>query len=78
MKQLTLDRLRVGQSAIVRGVNGQSQLSRQLQEMGLVAGTVVQVVRFAPWGDPMQILVRGYHLSLRLADAKEVLVELVS
>lgn len=46
----------------------------RLMEMGLTPGTVVRVARVAPLGDPIDILVRGYHLSLRVAEAMEVIL----
>jgi Fe2+ transport system protein FeoA len=64
-----LDELPVGGTGIVGTVEGSPALKQRLMEMGLTAGTSVEVVRFAPLGDPMEIRVRGYYLSLRKADA---------
>ena len=57
----------------VRGVNGVSQ---RLMEMGLVEGSVIEVLRLAPLGDPMEIRLQGYRLSLRKSEAELVEVEL--
>lgn len=48
---------------------------RRLQDMGLVPGVEVAVVRLAPLGDPVEIMVRGYHLSLRRDEARDILIE---
>jgi ferrous iron transport protein A len=52
----------------------EAQLSR-LMELGLLVGTPIEVVRFAPLGDPVEIRVRGYHLSLRRHEAEQILVQ---
>ncbi len=56
-------------------MNAEEGLRKRLMEMGLVRGTPVEVIRFAPLGDPVDIKVRGYHLSLRLAEAETIEVE---
>ena len=70
----TLDQLAIGQSAVVDHVGGGRQVSRRLLEMGLLPGTRVETVRRAPLGDPLKIRLRGYLLSLRLADAAEIVL----
>jgi ferrous iron transport protein A len=67
--------LGVGQSAVVREINVPSPQRGRLLEMGLLVGTPVQLVRFAPLGDPVEIKVRGYHLTLRRHEAEQILVE---
>ena len=62
-------------TSVVLGVTGDGILRRRLMEFGLVSGTEVRVVRVAPLGDPIQVELRGYHLSLRRAEAKRVRVE---
>ena len=74
----TLDELAIGQSAVVGHVGGGRQVSRRLLEMGLLPGTRVETIRRAPLGDPLNIRVRGYLLSLRLADAGQVTLLLAS
>ena len=68
----TLDQLPIGQSAVVDHVSGSVQVSRRLMEMGLLSGTRVETIRRAPLGDPLKIRLRGYLLSLRLADAAQI------
>jgi Fe2+ transport system protein FeoA len=70
----TLADLRPGQRCRVDAVEGAAGLSQRLREMGLTEGTVLEVIRFAPLGDPMEIRLRGYLLSLRRADARVVRV----
>ncbi len=72
MAMITLDTLGVGQSGLVRSVAGPDDVRRRLLEMGLTPGVKVRVVRFAPLGDPIDIEVRGYHLSLRKHEANQV------
>lgn len=61
----TLDQLATGESAVVAGVNGAGLSRRRLLEMGFVQGTPVRLVRRAPLGDPLELDVAGYRLSLR-------------
>jgi len=72
---LTLSQLSVGASAVVRDLPKQGSAFVRLREMGLIAGTAVQLIRTAPMGDPLEIKVRGYHLTLRKSEADHVLVE---
>ena len=67
----------VGQKGLVSQVTGQGEVYHRLLEMGLTQGTPVEVIRFAPLGDPIDIKVRGYHLSVRRreADVIRVLME---
>ncbi len=68
----TLDTLDVGESGRVTRVTGPPDIRHRLMEMGLTPGAVVRVVRFAPLGDPIDVEVRGYHLSLRKREASQV------
>jgi Fe2+ transport system protein FeoA len=68
----TLADLPPGRSGTVAGVEGAPALVQRLLEMGLTVGTGVEVVRYAPLGDPMEIRLRGYLLSLRKNDARNV------
>jgi len=72
---IRLSELTVGASAIVREFPKTGTAALRLREMGLVVGTSLQLVRTAPLGDPLQIKVRGYHLTLRKSEAEHVLVE---
>lgn len=67
---ITLDTLRAGQTGRIMGIGGAVDIRRRLMEMGLTPGTPIKVVRFAPMGDPMDVEVRGYHLSLRKQEAR--------
>ncbi|MDB6167271.1 MAG: FeoA family protein [Verrucomicrobia bacterium] len=71
-----LSELPVGAQAVVRGYPQQNPAFIRLREMGLIVGTPITLVRTAPLGDPLEIKLRGYHLSLRKSDAAHVMVEL--
>lgn len=70
----TLSQLPLRRSAKVLRVGGAPGFRRRLMEFGLVPGTTVEVVRVAPLGDPLQLMVRGCRLSIRLGEAAEVAV----
>jgi ferrous iron transport protein A len=70
-----LSDLPIGASAIIREFPAQGSGLVRLREMGLLAGTRITLVRCAPFGDPIEIKVRGYHLTLRKSEADHVLVE---
>lgn len=72
---MPLDRLAPGASAIIMEIEGNGPLARRLMDLGLVPGTAVRYVRSAPLGDPIELLVRGTHLSLRRSEAARVHVE---
>lgn len=69
---MTLDQLVVGQSAVVDTISGEDEISLRLMEMGLVPETGLRVIGTAPLGDPIELDVRGYRLSLRRAEAQRV------
>ncbi len=71
---MTLDQLTPGQSARVQKVTGEGALRRRLLDMGITNGVEIAVVKASPLGDPVEYLVRGYHLSLRKAEAQMVAV----
>jgi ferrous iron transport protein A len=73
MSECLLSDLTPGQSARIQRIEGGAR--QRLQEMGLIRGTTVQFVRAAPLGDPIEIRVRGYSLSLRRQEAQAVTVE---
>lgn len=74
LKGIPLHTLAVGQSGIVEEVRDQGFLSQRLLEMGIIRGTPIEVIRFAPMGDPIDIKIRGYHLSLRREEAQGIIV----
>lgn len=71
----TLDSLQAGDETKVLELKGDAETAHRLMEMGVLPGTPLQVVRYAPLGDPVEIAVRGYHLSLRRAEAAQIVVE---
>lgn len=73
---MTLGELKPGERGRVTGFAGAEPPGRVL-EMGVLPGTVVEVVRFAPFGDPVDLKVRGYHLSIRRSEASQIEVERV-
>lgn len=72
---ITLSKLPVGVSATLREYPRAGAAFLRLREMGLLPGTTLTLVRSAPMGDPIEIRVRGYHLTLRKSEADHVLVE---
>jgi Fe2+ transport system protein FeoA len=69
---MTLKDLQAGASGIVVAVGGEKTLRRRLLEMGITPGTSVTVKKIAPMGDPIELLLRGYVLTLRLEDAAKI------
>ena len=75
---MTLRDLKVGKSGRVLAVGGERVLRRRLLDMGITPRTIVTVKKVAPLGDPIELLLRGYVLSLRLEDAEKITVEEVA
>ncbi len=73
-----LSELAVGSRATVRGFPGQGAAYLRLREMGVLPGTPITLVRTAPLGDPLEIQVRGYSLTLRKSDAEQVMVDVTN
>ena len=71
----TLKVVRVGETATVVRVHGEGALRRHIMDMGVTKGVSVKVVKVAPLGDPLELTVRGYQLSLRKADAAMIEVQ---
>ena len=69
MTVMNLSHMQIGQRGVIQKISGISLVMQRLLEMGLTPGTKVEVVRFAPLGDPMEIEIRGYRLSIRKQDA---------
>lgn len=74
MSATSLDNLNTGEAGRITALTGAADVRRRLLEMGLTPGTLLRVVRFAPLGDPIDVEVRGYHLSLRKDEARQVLL----
>lgn len=72
---MTLNELKIGESAVIRAVGGEGALRCRLLDMGLIPHTAVTLQKIAPMSDPIEIRVRGYELTLRAEDAKEIEVE---
>ena len=71
----TLKNVRIGKTAKVVKLHGEGAIKRRIMDMGLTKGVEVYVRKVAPLGDPIEIMVRGYELSLRKADAEMIEVE---
>ena len=72
---MTLRDVKIGDSVKVRKLNGEGAVKRRIMDMGITKGTDVYVRKVAPLGDPIEITVRGYELSIRKADAGMIEVE---
>lgn len=72
---MTLAELAVGQEATILAVGGEGTLRRRLLDMGLTPHTKVRIEKIAPMGDPFEMTVRGYSLTLRKEDAKQIEIE---
>ncbi|MBQ3672570.1 MAG: ferrous iron transport protein A [Kiritimatiellae bacterium] len=68
----TLDQLQVGESATVAKLNGEGAVKRRIMDMGLTKGTAVTVRKVAPLGDPIELTIRGYELSIRKDEAARI------
>jgi ferrous iron transport protein A len=75
MTSQPLTALELGAAATVSEIKLRPEQRGRLLEMGLLVGTSIQLVRFAPLGDPVEIKVRGYHLTLRRQEAEQILVQ---
>ena len=73
--KMTLDKLEIGKSAIITKVGGEGALRLRFLDMGLIPHTAVRMQKTAPSGDPIQILIRGYELTLRLEEASKIEIE---
>ena len=72
---MTLKDLEIGKSAVIKSVGGKGALRQHFLDMGMIPGAEVTVVKFAPMGDPMELQVHGYELTLRLAEAEQIEIE---
>ena len=71
-KEMNLTNLPIGVTAKVVAVNGNNAIAKRLMEMGVVPGVSVRVIKSAPFGDPLEIRVRGYHLAMRKNEAAAI------
>ena len=72
---IPLSQLKPSERGTIAKIGGDGPVRRRILDMGVVPGTEVEVVKVAPLGDPVDLLIRGYHLSLRKEEAKEILVD---
>lgn len=73
--KISLSQMRQGQSATIVRVGGKGPLRRRLLEMGLLKGTDIYVEKYAPLQDPLELIVKGYHVSLRVEEAAQIMVD---
>ena len=71
----TLKDIKIGETAVVKRLNGEGAVKRRIMDMGITKGTSIYVRKVAPLGDPVEVTVRGYELSLRKADAEMIEVK---
>jgi Fe2+ transport system protein FeoA len=74
---MRLSELKEGQTAVIARVGGSGLLRRRILEMGILRGVQVYVEKYAPLKDPMELIVKGYHVSLRVEEASQIDVERV-
>ena len=74
---MTLKDLKKGESAVITTVGGQGALRQHFLDMGVIPGAEVTLIKYAPMGDPMELTIHGYELTLRLADAEKIGIEAV-
>ena len=74
-EKVTLNNLEAGASAVIRKIGGKGPIRRRLLDMGLTNGAEIEMVKKSPLGDPIEYKVRGYHLSLRKAEAETIEIE---
>ena len=75
---MTLKDIKIGKSAVVTAVGGEGALRQHILDMGVIPGAEVTVVKYAPMGDPMELRIHGYELTLRLADAEKIQVKTIA
>ena len=71
----TLKEVKIGEAVTVVKIHGEGALRRRVMDMGITRGVTIKIIKTAPLGDPLEITVRGYELSLRKADAAMIEVE---
>ena len=71
----TLREAKVGQTVTVKKINGEGAIKRRIMDMGITKGVKVYIRKVAPLGDPVEVTVRDYELSLRKADAEMIVIE---
>jgi Fe2+ transport system protein FeoA len=77
-QSIPLSACREGDRVRIKKVNGEGAFKKRLTEMGVLKGAELSIKKYAPLRDPMELVVKGYHLSLRVEEAENVLVQLLS
>jgi len=72
---MLLSEMREGQTATITRIGGNNSLRRRILEMGLVKGSEVYVEKYAPLRDPLELIIKGYHISLRVQEAVQITVD---
>lgn len=72
---MLLSEMREGQSGVIKNVGGNSLLRRRILEMGMTKGSEIYVEKYAPLKDPIELVVKGYHVSLRVEEAAQIDVD---
>jgi Fe2+ transport system protein FeoA len=75
---MRLSEMKQGQRGLIAKVGGEGPLRRRILEMGIVKGSEIYVEKYAPLKDPVELIVKGYHVSLRVGEAAQILVENVA
>lgn len=73
-EEMPLSQLKKGHKAVIVQIGGKGAVKRRMMDMGMVPGAEIRVVRVAPFGDPIEFNVKGYSLSLRKSEAKNIIV----
>lgn len=76
--KMTLDKLKTGSTAIIKSIGGEGALRRRLLDMGLTPNTTVMVRKVAPMGDPIELHLRSYELTIRKDDAMKIVIQEVA
>ena len=71
---MTLKELEIGQTAVIDSIGGEGALRQHFLDMGVLPGAEITLEKFAPMGDPMELRIHGYELTLRIADAEKIQV----
>ncbi|MBO5713040.1 MAG: ferrous iron transport protein A [Clostridia bacterium] len=68
----TINNLKIGESGVVKKLYGEGAVKRRIMDMGITKGAIVTVIKVAPFGDPIELTVRGYELSIRKEEAEKI------
>jgi Fe2+ transport system protein FeoA len=75
MLMIPLSELKEGERGLIARVNGRGRFRKRLQEMGFIRGAEVFVEKYAPLRDPIELILKGYHVSLRVEEASQIMIE---